>query len=206
MKNSSITVYYNSLYNPQTKSGKDYGVPVNEIKLRKNYHLRRYKLWQLEDVKVNPLDSMLHRFKREVNDAMILSDLKKHEFYKSPLTEETWEEGWGKAQETEVGESPEKTSSKTGRLICLYLKKKQIEKKYDFTNWEKRLWFFKFDPFKKKKESPKNFLLEYILHKKSQTDYLTDDEINPIVENIVIEVFDQLGEPYQNFLVEKVFW
>ena len=30
------------------------------------------------------LDSMLHRFKREVNDAMILSDLKKHEFYKSP--------------------------------------------------------------------------------------------------------------------------
>lgn len=30
------------------------------------------------------LESLLHRFKREVNDAMILSDLKKHEFYKSP--------------------------------------------------------------------------------------------------------------------------
>ena len=30
------------------------------------------------------LESLLHRFKRVVNDAGIMSDLKKHEFYKSP--------------------------------------------------------------------------------------------------------------------------
>lgn len=35
LKNSSITVYYNSLYNPETKFGKDYGVPKEQIQLRK---------------------------------------------------------------------------------------------------------------------------------------------------------------------------
>jgi hypothetical protein len=35
LKNSKITVYYNSLYNPQTKYGKDYGVPNEQIQLRK---------------------------------------------------------------------------------------------------------------------------------------------------------------------------
>ena len=34
LKNSTITVYYNSLYNAETKYGKDYGVPKNQIKLR----------------------------------------------------------------------------------------------------------------------------------------------------------------------------
>ena len=29
------------------------------------------------------LESLLHRFKRSVNDGGVLSDLKKHEFYKS---------------------------------------------------------------------------------------------------------------------------
>lgn len=35
LKNSRITVYYNSLYNKNTGFGKDYGVPSNQIKLRK---------------------------------------------------------------------------------------------------------------------------------------------------------------------------
>jgi len=35
LKFSKITIYYNSLYDPETGFGKDYGVPVDEIKLKK---------------------------------------------------------------------------------------------------------------------------------------------------------------------------
>jgi hypothetical protein len=35
LKNSRITVYYNSLYNPTTKIGKDFGVRPDQIKLKK---------------------------------------------------------------------------------------------------------------------------------------------------------------------------
>lgn len=35
LKNSKITLYYNNLYNPKTKYGKDYGCPINDIQLRK---------------------------------------------------------------------------------------------------------------------------------------------------------------------------
>lgn len=31
------------------------------------------------------LDSLLRRFKRKVNDDMILADMKKHEYYRSPM-------------------------------------------------------------------------------------------------------------------------
>lgn len=34
LKNSTLTVYYNALYNKETKYGKDYGVPKNQIKLK----------------------------------------------------------------------------------------------------------------------------------------------------------------------------
>lgn len=35
LKNSKITVYYNDLYDPKTGYGKDYGVPADQIKLKK---------------------------------------------------------------------------------------------------------------------------------------------------------------------------
>lgn len=35
LKNSKITIYYNNLYDPKTKFGKDYGVPIEQIQLRK---------------------------------------------------------------------------------------------------------------------------------------------------------------------------
>ena len=34
LKNSKIQIFYNSLFNPETKFGKDYGVPKNQIKLK----------------------------------------------------------------------------------------------------------------------------------------------------------------------------
>ena len=35
LKNAKITVYYNDLYDPNTGFGKDYGCPIEEIKLKK---------------------------------------------------------------------------------------------------------------------------------------------------------------------------
>ena len=35
LKNSQITIFYNSLYNKETGYGKDYGVPKKDIQLKK---------------------------------------------------------------------------------------------------------------------------------------------------------------------------
>ena len=86
----------------------------------------------------------------------------------------------------------------------LFKKKQQPEKKQDYTNWDKDLGFLNLI-LSRKKGITKEFLINTYSLQKSDKDYLTDEEINPIVQNIVSEVLEQIGENYQNFLIEKYF-
>lgn len=82
--------------------------------------------------------------------------------------------------------------------------KKQIQKQPDYTNFEKEFGFLNLI-LSRKKGITKEFLIGVYANQKSEKDYLTDEEINPIVEDIVIEVLSQIGDTYKNFLIDKYF-
>jgi hypothetical protein len=80
----------------------------------------------------------------------------------------------------------------------------ETEKPLDYTNWEKDLGFLTLI-LSRKKGITKEFLIGIYDKQKKDTDYLTDDELEPVVGNIVNEVIDQLGAKYKIFLIDKYF-
>ena len=87
-----------------------------------------------------------------------------------------------------------------------FRKEKPVEKEkpLDYTNWEKDLGFLTLI-LSRKKGITKEFLIGVYDKQKKDTDYLTDDELEPVVGNIVNEVVDQLGVKYKIFLIDKYF-
>ena len=87
-----------------------------------------------------------------------------------------------------------------------FRKEKPVEKEkpLDYTNWEKDLGFLTLI-LSRKKGITKEFLIGIYDKQKKDTDYLTDDELEPVVGNIVNEVVDQLGAKYKIFLIDKYF-
>ena len=88
-----------------------------------------------------------------------------------------------------------------------WFRKEQLvekDKPLDYTNWEKDLGFLTLI-LSRKKGITKEFLIGIYDKQKKDTDYLTDDELEPIVGNIVNEVVDQLGAKYKIFLIDKYF-
>lgn len=87
-----------------------------------------------------------------------------------------------------------------------WFSKKQppVEKEVDYTRWEQDLGFLTL-VLKRKKGITKEFLIGVYDKQKSDKDYLNDEEIEPIITNVVQETIDQIGEKYKKFLLDKYF-
>jgi hypothetical protein len=84
-------------------------------------------------------------------------------------------------------------------------KKKKIQIEPDYKTWEDDFGFLSLI-LKRKKGITKEFLINIYSSQKSDKDYLSDEEINPIVERIILETMEQIGEEYQNFLIKKFLY
>lgn len=79
------------------------------------------------------------------------------------------------------------------------------KKETDYTSWEKDFGFLQLI-LSRKKGITKEFLIGIYANQKVDTkDFLNDEEINPIVENVVTEVIEQIGNDYKSFLINKYF-
>lgn len=85
-------------------------------------------------------------------------------------------------------------------------KKKQepVVINYDYTKWTEDFGFFNL-LLARKKGIVKEFLIGTYSKQKSSTDYLTDEEIEPVVLNCVLEVITQISGNYKQFLIDKYF-
>lgn len=88
----------------------------------------------------------------------------------------------------------------------MFGKKPPVEKKevVDYTNWEKDLGFLMLI-LSRKKGIVKEFIIGIYDKQKKDSDYLTDEEMDPIILNIVNETMNQLGSEYKEFLIKKYF-
>ena len=84
-------------------------------------------------------------------------------------------------------------------------KKKEPEKPViSYKDWEQDLGFLTLILNRKKGITKEYLINTYSLQKKDK-DYITDEELDPIIENIVTNVITQLGGKYKAFLIEKYF-
>lgn len=74
----------------------------------------------------------------------------------------------------------------------------------DYTKWEQDFGFLNLI-LTRKKNITKEYLIGIYQKQKSASDYLTDEEIQPIVEDIIQEVINQIGTEYKQFLINKYF-
>lgn len=88
-----------------------------------------------------------------------------------------------------------------------WFKKKEppkVEKEVDYTKWEADFGFLTLI-LSRKKGITKEFLIGIYDKQKSDKDYLKDEEIEPIISNVVGETIEQLGSKYKSFLIDKYF-
>lgn len=90
----------------------------------------------------------------------------------------------------------------------MFGKKKNIEPSIDWnkfsTDWSKDFEFLNF-VMQRKKAITKNFLIDVVGGQKEKDTYLTDDEIEPIIEKNVIETDSLIRGDYREFLIHKYF-
>lgn len=88
----------------------------------------------------------------------------------------------------------------------MFKKKKQPEMiiNYDYTKWTEDLGFLNL-LLSRKKGITKEFLIGTYSKQKEATDYLTDEEIEPIVSRCVKEILSQISGNYKTFLINKYF-
>ena len=84
-------------------------------------------------------------------------------------------------------------------------KNKKSEKPIvDYTNWEKDFGFLNMI-LSRKKGITKEYLIKVYSKQKSEKYCITDEEVSPIIERTIIEVIEQIGGEYKNFLITKYF-
>ena len=71
-------------------------------------------------------------------------------------------------------------------------------------DWSKDFEFLNF-VMQRKKAITKNFLIDVVGSQKEKDTYLTDDEIEPIIEKNVIETDNLVRGEYRDFLIHKYF-
>ncbi len=71
-------------------------------------------------------------------------------------------------------------------------------------DWTKDFEFLNFI-MQRKKAITKNFLIDVVGSQKEKDTYLTDDEIEPIIEKNVIETDNLVRGEYRDFLIHKYF-
>ena len=74
----------------------------------------------------------------------------------------------------------------------------------DYTHWESELGFLNL-VISRKQNASREFLIGVYDSQKATTDYLSDEEIDPVIGRIVIDVLEQLSENYKKFLINKYF-
>jgi len=89
-------------------------------------------------------------------------------------------------------------------MFDFFRKRQPVEKPLDFTTWESDFGFYNLISTRKKNIT-KSFLIDTYSDQKSDTDYVTDEEIMPIVESTITEILSNIGEKYKNFLIDKYF-
>ena len=91
--------------------------------------------------------------------------------------------------------------------MAIFKKKKQTDqtaKPQNYTEWEKDFGFLNL-VLTRKKNITKQFLISVFNNQKADKDYLSDEELDPIITNIVNEVNSQIGSEYKDFLITKYF-
>ena len=91
--------------------------------------------------------------------------------------------------------------------MAIFKKKKQIDqtaKSQSYTEWEKDFGFLNL-VLTRKKNITKQFLISVFNNQKADKDYLSDEELDPIITNTVTEVNSQIGSEYKDFLITKYF-
>lgn len=87
----------------------------------------------------------------------------------------------------------------------MFHREKNIEKKpVDYTNWEKDLGFLNLI-LSRKKGITKQYVIAVYTTQKKDKDYLTDEELEPIVSKVITETINQIGDEYKQFLISKYF-
>ena len=91
--------------------------------------------------------------------------------------------------------------------MAIFKKKKQTDqtaKPQSYTEWEKDFGFLNL-VLTRKKNITKQFLISVFNNQKADKDYLSDEELDPIITNTVTEVNSQIGSEYKEFLITKYF-
>ena len=87
-------------------------------------------------------------------------------------------------------------------------KKKEIVPVVDWNkfsaDWSKDFEFLNF-VMQRKKNITKSYLIDVVNTQKEKDTYLTDDEIEPIIEKNVIETDNLIRGDYRDFLIHKYF-
>ena len=87
-------------------------------------------------------------------------------------------------------------------------KKKNEQPQLDVTkisvDWEKDFQFLNFI-MQRKKAITKNYLVDIVTTQKEKDTYLTDSEIEPIIETSVLQTMDSIGGMYKEYLIKKYF-
>lgn len=74
----------------------------------------------------------------------------------------------------------------------------------DYTNWEKDLGFLNLI-LSRKKGITREYLIKTYSRQKIEKDYITDEELEPIIEKTIGEVINEISGNYKLFLIEKYF-
>jgi len=75
----------------------------------------------------------------------------------------------------------------------------------DYSFWEKDLGFLE-SILSKKKTIASEFIIKTFANQlKNSNDYLKDEDITPVIQNVVMETFDLIGDSYKEFLRSKYF-
>lgn len=83
-------------------------------------------------------------------------------------------------------------------------KEKQPIVNHDYKNWEDDFGFLNLISSRKKKII-KEYVINIYSKQKSENDYLTDEEIEPIIDNCIKEILSQLGQEYKDYLIKHYF-
>jgi len=88
----------------------------------------------------------------------------------------------------------------------LFKKKKEEPKVLftDYTNWDKDLGFLTL-LMTRKKNITKNYFINIYSSQLKDTDYVRDEDLEPIIIKSVNEIIKELSESYKIFLVTKYF-
>jgi len=88
----------------------------------------------------------------------------------------------------------------------LFKKKKEEPKVLftDYTNWDKDLGFLTL-LMTRKKNITKNYFINIYSSQLKDTDFVRDEDLEPIIIKSVNEIIKELSESYKTFLVTKYF-